>query len=230
MSNLTFVSQNADLFHHLLLQTPLMTLPGHKEAISSVVWTESNEIFSSSWDHTIKLWDAELGGLKSEIVGNKSFFCVSYSPLNQTLVSASADRHVRLYDARSQGKFYFPTRSLLFIRLRFEILFNIEGSVVKSTFTSHVGWVSTVCWSTTHERLFISGGHDNILKLWDSRRQVLSKQLMELVDNSLFCSPNAPLYDMVGHEGKILCADWSNPSLMVSGATDNTLKIFKSQA
>ncbi|KZS04920.1 Ribosome biogenesis protein WDR12 [Daphnia magna] len=131
-----------------LRRTPLMTLPGHKEAISSVVWTESNEIFSSSWDHTIKLWDAELGGLKSEIVGNKSFFCVSYSPLNQTLVSASADRHVRLYDARSQ-----------------------EGSVVKSTFTSHVGWVSTVCWSTTHERLFISGGHDNILKLWDSRRQ-----------------------------------------------------------
>ncbi|XP_057375586.1 ribosome biogenesis protein WDR12 homolog [Daphnia carinata] len=190
-----------------LRRTPLMTLPGHKEAISSVVWTESNEIFSSSWDHTIKLWDAELGGLKSEIVGNKSFFCVSYSPLNQTLVSASADRHVRLYDARSQ-----------------------EGSIVKATFTSHVGWVSTVCWSTTHERLFISGGHDNILKLWDSRRQVRSKQFVEWVNNSLFCSPKAPLYDMVGHEGKILCADWSNPSLMVSGATDNTLKIFRSQA
>lgn len=92
-------------FNHYLLQTPLMTLPGHKEAISSVVWTENNEIFSSSWDHTIKLWDAELGGLKSEIVGNKSFFCISRSPLNQTLITASADRHIRLYDARSQGTF-----------------------------------------------------------------------------------------------------------------------------
>jgi ribosome biogenesis protein YTM1 len=44
-----------------------------------------------------------------------------------------------------------------------------------------------------------------------------------------FFSPKAPLYDMTGHEGKILCADWSNPSVMISGATDNTLKIFKSQ-
>lgn len=87
-----------------------MTLPGHKEAVSSVVWTENNEIFSSSWDHTIKLWDAELGGLKTEIVGNKSFFCISRSPLNQTIVAASADRHIRIYDARSQGLFKFYER------------------------------------------------------------------------------------------------------------------------
>jgi len=31
-----------------------MTLPGHKEAISGVIWTENNEVISSSWDHTIK--------------------------------------------------------------------------------------------------------------------------------------------------------------------------------
>ena len=38
-------------------------------------------------------------------------------------------------------------------------------------------------------------------------------------------SPKAPLYDMSGHDGKTLCAQWSG-SLVVSGATDNTLKIF----
>jgi len=37
-----------------IFQTPLMTLPGHKEAISGVIWTENNEVISSSWDHTIK--------------------------------------------------------------------------------------------------------------------------------------------------------------------------------
>ena len=81
-----------------------MTLPGHKEAISSIVWTENNEIYSCSWDHTIKLWDAELGGLKTEIAGNKSFFSMSRSPLTGNLITASADRHIRLYDPRSQGK------------------------------------------------------------------------------------------------------------------------------
>ena len=150
-----------------------MTLPGHKEAISSVVWTENNEIFSSSWDHTIKLWDAELGGLKTEIVGNKSFFSMSRSVLNQMLITASADRHVRLYDPRSQGKFEDNFLKIIFY-LKYRFFLFPEGSLVKTTFTSHVGWVSTVRWSTTQESLFISGGHDNVLKLWDYRRYTIT--------------------------------------------------------
>ena len=81
-----------------------MTLPGHKEAISDVVYNDSNEIFSASMDHTIKLWDSELGGLKSEIAGNKSFFSLSWSPLNRNIITSSADRHIRLYDPRSTGE------------------------------------------------------------------------------------------------------------------------------
>jgi len=45
-----------------------------------------------------------------------------------------------------------------------------EGSLVKSTFTSHTQWVQSVRWSTTEEHLFISGSHDHQVKLWDSRR------------------------------------------------------------
>ena len=85
------------------LQTPVMTLKGHKEAISSVQWTDSQEICTASWDHTLKLWDTEIGGIKNEVVGNKSFFDASWSHLNRTLITASADRHVRLYDPRSKG-------------------------------------------------------------------------------------------------------------------------------
>jgi len=168
-------------------KTPLMTLPGHKEAISDAVYNDNNEIFSASMDHTIKLWDAEIGGLKSEIAGNKSFSSLSWSQLNRTIITSSFDRHIRLYDPRST-----------------------EGSLVKATFTSHKGWVSSVRWSKTQEHMFISGGHDNMIKLWDSR------------------SPKAPLYDMCGHKDKVLCIDWSKPEVMVSGSADNTLKVFKS--
>lgn len=170
------------------VNTPLLTLKGHKEAVSGAQWTDEGEICSSSWDHTLKVWDAELGGLKTEIVGNKSFFDLSWSPLNRTLITASADRHVRLYDPRST-----------------------EGTLIKSTFTSHTEWVQAVCWSTLHDQLFISAAYDNQVKLWDTR------------------SPKAPLYDMSGHQDKVLCCDWSNPELIISGGADNALRIFKSK-
>ncbi len=76
-------------------------------------------------------------------------------------------------------------------------------------FTSHSGWVSTVNWSTTNENLFISGAHDNLLKLWDRR------------------SPRAPLYNMTGHTDKVLCSSWANPEFIMGGGTDNSLRIFK---
>ncbi|KAF7987879.1 hypothetical protein HCN44_003742 [Aphidius gifuensis] len=168
-------------------RVPKRTLKGHREAISGVVWSDNSEVITSSWDHTLKIWDSELGGMKHEITGNKSFFDLDYSQLSRGLITASADRHVRLYDPRST-----------------------EGSVVKTTFTSHSQWVQCVRWSTTDDHLFISGGYDNIVKLWDTR------------------SPKAPLYDLSGHEDKVLACNWKNPKYMVSGGADNTVRIFKS--
>lgn len=35
--------------------------------------------------------------------GNKAFFDVNWSPLSNSVLTASADRHIRLYDPRSSG-------------------------------------------------------------------------------------------------------------------------------
>lgn len=45
-----------------------------------------------------------------------------------------------------------------------------EGSLVKGTYTSHKQWVTTVKWSKVDEYQFVSGGYDNQMKLWDTRR------------------------------------------------------------
>lgn len=46
----------------------------------------------------------------------------------------------------------------------------IEGSLVKGTYSSHKQWVTTVRWSKSDEYQFVSGGYDNQMKLWDTRR------------------------------------------------------------
>ncbi|XP_013186859.1 ribosome biogenesis protein WDR12 homolog [Amyelois transitella] len=172
---------------HVKTRESLATLKGHREAVSGVKWMDFNTVLSSGWDHLLKLWDCELGGIKQEIAGNKAFFDVDWSPLNNNIITASADRHLRLYDPRS------------------------TESIVKATFTSHTGWVQSVRWSTTRDTLFLSAGYDGQVKLWETR------------------SPRTPLYDLSGHEDKVLCCDWSNPSLLISGSCDNTLRIFKAK-
>ncbi|XP_056008326.1 ribosome biogenesis protein WDR12 homolog isoform X1 [Ostrea edulis] len=166
-------------------RVPILTLSGHTEGISAAEWLGRSEVCTASWDHTLRLWDMEKATQTSQMQGTKVFLDMSYSHLNRQIVTASADRHLRLWDPRTS-----------------------DGAIVKCTYTSHNGWVSSVSWSPVNQYLFLSGSYDAVMKLWDTR------------------SPKAPLYNMSGHEEKILSVDWSIPSLLLSGAADNHLKIF----
>jgi ribosome biogenesis protein len=85
-------------------RTPILTLEGHREAVTSVQWIDNSTILSASWDHTIKIWDMSMQAMKNEIAGNKSFFDINYSYVNGMIITASADQNLRLYDPRSNRK------------------------------------------------------------------------------------------------------------------------------
>lgn len=187
-------------------RTPLATLEGHREAISSSQWMDNSTILTSSWDHTMKIWDLNMKALKNEIAGNKSFFDASYSPLNGLIITASADKNLRLYDPKSNRKILLKK-----IYIFKQLYYFLEGTIVKGTYLGHTQWISSAKWSKTEEHLFISGSYDNQVKLWDMR------------------SFKAPLYDLLGHDDKVMAVDWSNPKFILSGGSDNSVRIFKSK-
>ena len=51
-------------------RTPLLTMAGHNEGVSSLEWMEEKKVASASWDHTIKLWDIETAREEKLIQGN----------------------------------------------------------------------------------------------------------------------------------------------------------------
>lgn len=59
-------------------------------------------------------------------------------------------------------------------------------------------------------------------------KSYLSLKIIFLSTISNISSPKAPLFDLIGHEDKVLCCDWSNHKYMMSGGSDNSLRIFKS--
>ncbi|PRW33193.1 ribosome biogenesis WDR12-like protein [Chlorella sorokiniana] len=163
---------------------------------------------------------------RSELAGHSQ--CVSGAawPTAGTLVSASWDHSVRLWDVEAATAtdtfnhnkavhcvgaapggaglvaFGGAERAL---RVWDPRMRSGEGLAVKAC-SSHAGWISAVAWHPSSAHHVATASHDGTAKLWDLRTSI-------------------PLHTLEGHTDKVLSAAWVAPDQLATGGADCKLRV-----
>ena len=86
---------------------PKRILHGHNHFVSDVVISSDGQFaLSSSWDHTLRLWDLNTGVTTRRFVGHTSdVLSVSFSADNRQIVSGSRDKTIKVWNTLGECKF-----------------------------------------------------------------------------------------------------------------------------
>lgn len=93
------------LRHSPTTRTPLVTLSGHNQPVTAVVWPKNQEngVITAGWDHCIRLWDLTSGVNTATLVRwrlhcfktNNTLFCLCFNQISMFTVTISLDLRVK---------------------------------------------------------------------------------------------------------------------------------------
>lgn len=146
-------------------------LEGHSQCVAALAWPEDSTIVTGSWDHSVRVWDVEVGAAADSYLHNKAVHCVAAAlePANATLIAfGGPEKVLRLWDRRSG-----PAGE--------------DGAVVRA-FSSHADWISCIAWHPTSPHHLMSVSYDQTAKLWDLRASVPLHTIAGAEDRLLACA------------------------------------------
>ncbi|KAF2069983.1 hypothetical protein CYY_008697 [Polysphondylium violaceum] len=178
-----------------------VTVP-NSQGVTTVSWPTQFQLISGSMDHSIRLWDLNTMSVSETIHTPSPLHDVSYTVESGLIVSAHADRTIRIWDPRlnntvvtAEGGHPMQTQSLI----------------------SHKKWVSSAKWKPNSKYHLCSTSLDGSIKYWDIRTKIPLYSIDRLTESNekLFCS--TWITDKPAN---------IDQSLMVSGGSDSKLRIY----
>lgn len=169
-------------------------LRGHNNFVSDVVVSADGQFaLSSSWDHTLRLWEIGTGKCKTRFVGHtKDVLSVAFSEDNRQIISASRDRTVKLWNTVGECKYTCT-----------------EGG--------HSDWVAAVRFPpVAGTTTFVSAGWDNVVKVWTTTSLKNPRNLVGHGGylNTVTVSPDGSLCASGGKDGNAMLWDLSEGKLL----------------
>lgn len=169
------------------------SLHGHSHFVQDVVGSADGMFcLSASWDGTLRLWDLKTGQTTRRFVDHtKDVLSVAFSSNNRQIVSGSRDKTLKIWNTLGECKATFG-----------------------ETERGHSNWVSCVRFSPTANNVIVSGGWDNMVKVWSFDE---AKKLFDLAGhtgyvNTVTISPDASLCASGGKEGVTILWDLTQGS------------------
>ncbi|KAH7108295.1 guanine nucleotide binding protein beta subunit [Auriculariales sp. MPI-PUGE-AT-0066] len=190
---------------------PKKILHGHNHFVSDIVISSDGQFaLSSSWDHTLRLWDLNTGTTTRTFIGHTAdVLSVSFSADNRQIVSGSRDRTIKLWNTLGECKFdikeeghsewvscvRFSPNSLNPVIVsagwdKVVKVWELSKCKLRTNHYGHTGYINTISVSPDGS-LAASGGKDGVTMLWDLNegKHLYSLEAGNIV-NALVFSPN----------------------------------------
>lgn len=136
--------------------TAVFTLKAHSQSVSALQAADDTRVFTSSWDHALKIWDMDRQDVVAVYTsGSKICTSLHYNDQTHLVGTSHSDGRIRLWDCR-QNQSSDSASSCQSI---------VNGGANAVT----PQWVSQVRWHPTKPMVFGCTDYAGALRVWDIR-------------------------------------------------------------